>query len=86
MQIAEQSAKAKRKVEAQKFKEEYLKSWKSKLASKVKSQQNRDSSSQAAGNPWGFIQSNIGQSVADYKGQKDVARMREVIVNKSKDK
>ena len=33
---------------------------------------------------WGTIAQNIGDSVGDYKGNKDVTRMRESILNRAK--
>jgi hypothetical protein len=63
-----------------------LKNWKQTLATKAKTQVSGGSEPQKGGNPWEFIGNCVGKSAGDYKGSKDVSRMRDAILHKSKDK
>lgn len=56
-------------------------------AQELKSSQKTGSSSlqdgSSGGSSWNKVNSNIGQTASDYKGNKDVSRMREVIQAKA---
>lgn len=86
MQIAETHAKAKRRADASKYKDGYLRDWKSKLAAQAKNQSGGNSGQQFGGKPWEVVVNNIGKTVGDFKGQKDLTRMRESILHKAQDK
>jgi hypothetical protein len=41
---------------------------------------------ETAGNGWSIVAANIAKNASEYKGEKDVSRMREAIFNKASDK
>ena len=56
--------------------------WKTKLA---KSKElNQSESNEVKGETWKFISKNIGESLGDYRGGRDITRLRESILNRAK--
>ena len=86
IQMTEITEKNRRKVDAQKTKAEYLQAWKTKLEKERKSQESEKNNQKSGGTSWNLVVNNIAQTVGDSKGHKDTSRMRDVILNKSKDK
>jgi hypothetical protein len=63
--------------------EEMLAGWKKNML--VRQTEQNKKNSEAAGQGWAMVVQNLPLTGSDYKGTKDVSRMKEAIGNKAKD-
>lgn len=78
--MRESEAKSKRAAAGRAFKDSFMKSWRQGLADKKNARPTASTADHA--DPWKTVAQNIGSSAGDYRGQKDVTRMREAIINR----
>jgi len=83
-QMKELEAKQRRAAAGRAFKESFMRSWREGLAARKASKQSAQQGSHS--DPWKAIAQGIGASAGEYRGEKDVRRMREAILNRANHK